>query len=130
MELKDYIHPYINKKIHYKFSYWIEDINEYKFSIYRKEKSAEDNTIKAFKLEEIYKTHEDEIKDLVRIKKKFSIRYLFNLEKMLRGQDDDTSIEELYRLAFGTHSNDEEFYRRPLSKMKYDILTELKMIIK
>ena len=36
-----------------------------------------------------------------------------------------TSDEEIYRLAFGTHIDETKFDRRPLSKMKKDILEEL-----
>lgn len=35
------------------------------------------------------------------------------------------SDKEIYRLAFGTHIDDAQFDRRPLSKMKKDILNEL-----
>jgi len=35
------------------------------------------------------------------------------------------SDKKIYRLAFGTHIDDAQFDRRPLSKMKKDILNEL-----
>ena len=38
------------------------------------------------------------------------------------------SKEEVYRLAFGVHYEDDKFDRRPLSKLKKDILTELGII--
>ncbi|TSE05870.1 hypothetical protein [Aquimarina algiphila] len=127
MNLDDFLHPYVDDNIDYKFSYWIKKYGRYNFSIKRIKDSKEDNTIKAFKLEEIYKTHRDEIHDLVRIKKLYSISYLLKLKKMLNKTGQKTSIEELYRLAFGVHYNESNFHKRPLSKMKKDIIEELKM---
>jgi len=83
--------------------------------IKRLDGSREDNTIKAFKLEELYKTHEDEIRDMVKIKKLYSIQYLLKLKRMLRTVDQNISLEELYRLAFGTYINELDFHKRPLS---------------
>lgn len=49
------------------------------------------------------------------------------LDKML-GNGVNLSKEEVYRLAFGTHLTEDKFDRRPLSKMKRDILTELGIV--
>lgn len=127
MNLDDFIHPYVDEEINYRFSYWIKKYDKYDFSIGRIKDSKEDKTIKAFKLEEIYKTHRDEIHDLVRIKKLYSINYLLKLKKTLNESGKNTSVEELYRLAFGVHYKESDFHKRPLSKMKRDIIEELKM---
>lgn len=128
MSLDDYIHPYVDSNLDYKFSYRIDRYNKYKFQITRSVGSKEDATIKAFKLEEIYATHQDEIADLVRLRKLYSTKYLLQLRKLLSKSDQAISIEELYRLAFGTHINAADFHKRPLSKMKKDILKELNII--
>lgn len=128
MSLDDYIHPYVDSNLAYKFSYLISKYNTYKFKINRVPGSKEDATIKAFKLEEIYSTHEDEIKDLVRLRKLYSPSYLLKLRTLLSEADQKISIEELYRLAFGTHINEVDFHKRPLSKMKKDILMELGVV--
>lgn len=101
MNLNDFIHPYIDNNIDFKFSYWIRKYDKYNFKINRIIGSKEDRTIKAFKLEEIYKTHRDEINDLVKIKKLYSINYLLKLKKTIDKTGQKTSLEELYRLAFG-----------------------------
>lgn len=99
--------------------------------INRNPKSKEDKTIKAFKLEQIYTVHRDEINDLVRIKKLYTIRHLLELQNLLKNKMGPTaSLPELYRLAYGTHYLEKDFHKRPLSKMKRDILEELEMILK
>jgi hypothetical protein len=130
MNTNDYLHPYIPHVIDFKFSYWIESVNKYNFHIKRPFPSKEHNTIKAFKIEEIYETHRDEINDLVRLRRLYSIDYLLKLKSLLKTVDSNVSMEEIYRLAFGTHYNEDNFYKRPLSKMKKDILEELGMILK
>lgn len=128
MRLNEFIHPYVDENINLSFSYDLDKYDKYVFKIKRIEGSREDNTIKAFKLEELYKTHEDEISDMVKIKKLYSIQYLLKLKRMLRTVDQNISLEELYRLAFGTYINELDFHKRPLSKMKKDILKELNII--
>ena len=129
MNTTDFLHPYIPQEIDLKFSYWIESVNKYIFHIKRPSPSKEHNTIKAFKIEEIYETHRDEINDLVRLRKLYSIDYLLKLKGLLQSVDSNVSMEEIYRLAFGAHYNKENFSKRPLSKMKRDILEELGMIL-
>lgn len=130
MNTTDFLHPYIPQDIDLKFSYWIENVNKYMFHIKRPFPSKEHNTIRAFKIEEIYETHRDEINDLVRLRRLYSIDYLLKLKSLLKTVDGNVSMEEIYRLAFGTHYNEENFSKRPLSKMKKDILEELGMILK
>ncbi|UII78589.1 hypothetical protein [Flagellimonas sp. CMM7] len=128
MNLNNYIHPYVDKSINMSFSYRLKKYSKYEFQIIRPLNSKEDNTIKAFKLEEIYLAHEDEIKDLLKIKKLYSIDYIIKLKKLINQVDKNTSTKEIYRLAFGTHINESDFHKRPLSKMKKDILKELNII--
>ncbi|OGS75566.1 MAG: hypothetical protein A3G95_00990 [Flavobacteria bacterium RIFCSPLOWO2_12_FULL_31_7] len=129
MNTSDFLHPYIPEEIDLKFSYWIESVNKYVFHIKRLFPSKEHNTIIAFKIEEIYETHRDEINDLVRLRKLYSIDYLLKLKGLLRSVDSNVSMDEIYRLAFGAHYDKENFSKRPLSKMKRDILEELGMIL-
>jgi len=130
MDTTRFLHPYLPQQIDLKFSYWIESINKYMFHIKRPFPSKEHNTITAFKIEEIYEMHRDEIHDLVRLRRLYSIDYLLKLKGLLKSVDSNVSMEEIYRLAFGTHYNEENFSKRPLSKMKRDILEELGMILK
>jgi len=129
MNTTDFLHPYIPEDIDLKFSYWIEGINKYMFNIKRPFPSKEHNTVEAFKIEQIYETHRDEINDLVRLRRLYSLDYLLKLKSLLKSVDSNISMEEIYRLAFGTHYKNENFSKRPLSKMKRDILEELGMIL-
>ena len=129
MDPANFIHPYMDESIDYKFSFWIEKYDEFDFKIDRVKGSKEDNTIEAFQIEKIYETHRDEIYDLVKLKKLYSVDYLIKLKNLLSEVDSNISMQEIYRLAFGTHYRTEDFHKRPLSKMKKDILTELNMIL-
>lgn len=70
--------------------------------------------------------HEDEIMDLKRLRDIYSDRYLDILYRDILHKSVDK--EEIYRLAFGTYIEEAKFNRRPLSKMKSDILKELGII--
>ena len=129
-ELNTHFHPYHksadpNLLLSYNFSFEHTDYSTFKFKIINNNAFSENST-KAFKLEEIYKMHEDEILDLRKIRDVYSIEYLEMVKKKILLNN--ISDEEIYRLAFGTHIEEELFDRRPLSKMKKDILTELNII--
>lgn len=127
-ELNTHFHPYhksfiINENINYKFSYDYKDYSSFKFKIINNNDFSENST-NAFKLKEIYETHEDEISDLRKLKDVYSDNYLQMLKNNIL-KNTMISDDEIYRLAFGTDINESKFDRRPLSKMKKDILTEL-----
>lgn len=130
-KLSTHFHPYHrdNKnELKYRFSYDHIDYDKFCFKI----KTDDDDkfskdSVNAFQLENIYQAHEDEIEDLRRIKDAYSEDYIKNLEeKILCGISLDRN--EVYRLAFGVHFEEAKFDRRPLSKMKKDILIELGII--
>ncbi|ASK28825.1 hypothetical protein CEY12_01305 [Chryseobacterium sp. T16E-39] len=128
LSLGEHFHPYIdlgkeiNKQI--VFSYYNKKLKSFGFNVRTPKDSKAEKTVKFFKLKEIYETHEDEISDLLRLKDVYSDKYLQMLRKnILKGTS--ISDKEIYRLAFGTHIDDAQFDRRPLSKMKKDILNEL-----
>lgn len=128
LNLNDHFHPYIeiggdiNKQI--VFSYYNKKLKSFGFKMNTPKGSKAEKTVEFFKLKNIYETHEDEIADLYRLRDIYSDKYLEILRKnILAGTK--TSDKEIYRLAFGTHMDEAEFDRRPLSKMKKDILNEL-----
>lgn len=127
--LSTHFHPYFkNPKSDFKytFSYEHRDYSKFSFKI-NPENEFSKRSIKAFELEEIYSAHEDEIEDLRKIKDAYSEDYIEMLEsKILGGITLDR--DEVYRLAFGVHFQEAKFDRRPLSKMKKDILIELGII--
>lgn len=128
--LETHLHPYIDDydSIKIRFTYkFHESVDSVKFRIVSGNEKSK-NTIESFKLEDIYKTHEDEIKDLLRIRQIYSDSYLENLFKMMNKKEVIISNEEMYRLAFSTQLNEYKFKERPLSRMKRDILKELGII--
>lgn len=129
-ELNTHFHPYYKStnpslQLSYNFSYDHVDYSAFKFKIITNNVFSE-NSIKAFKLEEIYKMHEDEIVDLRQIRDVYTVDYLEMVKKKILLNH--ISDEEIYRLAFGTYIEEGKFDRRPLSKMKKDILKDLNII--
>ncbi|HKG08587.1 MAG TPA: hypothetical protein VKB19_19110, partial [Pedobacter sp.] len=59
------------------------------------------------------------------LKKAFTNSYLRSVESILKIP---LLPEEVYRLAFGVYLEDEHLVRRPLSKLKKDILFKLGII--
>lgn len=130
LSLSDYLHPYIDdeKTINndIKFSYYNKSLDSYGFKMDTFSDKGK-NTIEAFKIKEIYETHEEEIKELRRIRDVYSESYIQNLASYHKLS---ISEEEIYRLAFGVYIEETKFEKRPLSKMKKDILIELGIIQK
>ena len=129
--LDDLYHPYYNhrpssgKELKFTFNYDHKDYNNFKFKIDSLNKFTKDSA-DALALEEIYKAHEDEIKDLRNIRDAYSENYIESIEKHILKKH--MGRDEIYRLAFGSHLDDAKHDRRPLSKMKKDILKELGII--
>jgi hypothetical protein len=125
-----HFHPYYknpNEDFIYSFSYDHLDYDRFTFKIIT-HNNFSDRSIKAFELEEIFKAHEDEIADLRKIKDAYSEDYIDMLENQILGSGISLNRDEVYRLAFGVHFQEAQFDRRPLSKMKKDILIELGVI--
>jgi hypothetical protein len=130
LSFSDYYHPYIDDAAeinnNIKFSYYNKTLNTYGFKVDTFSIKGK-NTVDAFKINEIYETHEEEISDLRRIRDIYSESYLQKLSSLYKGV---ISPEEIYRLAFGVYIEESHFEKRLLSKMKKDILIELGIIIK
>jgi hypothetical protein len=127
MMLRTHLHPYIDRP-EFKFTYYNKTYDTYGFSIISTHGSKSHNTVTAFKIKEIYEMHADEIEDLRKIKSTYSESYLTILASQFKGLS--ISEDEMYRLAFGTYNDETLFDRRPLSRMKRDILLELGIIKK
>ena len=135
--LSEHLHPYINDCLDdFRFSY--EYDTKMKDSLTVKLKYSKDRnktkkikkvkeTFDFFKINEIYNAHTDELRDLIKIREAFSDKYLEILSKEIL---DGTNINrsELYQIAFGVYLNDDNISKRPFSKFKKDILTELGII--
>ncbi|MDR7208773.1 hypothetical protein [Flavobacterium piscis] len=129
MKLDLHYHPYLDIEINTKmvFSWKHKDYSNFSFNVRGLSEKGQ-NTIDAFKLQDVYETHEDEIKDLRLIRDTYTDRYLEILATQFKGLS--ISEEEIYRLAFGVHHTDNHFEKRPLSRMKRDILKELGIEVK
>lgn len=125
--IHDTLHPYIIEKLEYQYSYQLNQIDEYQFKLKSAPNSKSEKFVKSFELKDIYETHIEEIKELVEIRKNYTSEYLKLLISTIN-PNLNLSIEEAYRLAFGVYYEPEKFNKRPLSKMKKDILTELGII--
>lgn len=83
-------------------------------------------TINTFQLNAIFSGHSEELKDLFDIRHRFSERYFIELFKTYGSLK--LSEEEVYRIVFGVEYKEDDFYKRPFSKIKKDLLKELGVI--
>ncbi|MFP5438962.1 MAG: hypothetical protein ACLGH8_14350 [Bacteroidia bacterium] len=123
--LRNYVHPYQEeKKQDFKFSYIHKSKKEYNVKIEVVSNSKIANTLKLFKIEEIYDSHSDlELRDLLDLRHKYSENYIDMLvNKTFKGIMDP---EDIYRYIFGIESTKADYHKRSLSKFKYDIIQEL-----
>lgn len=132
--LAEHIHPYLQKDsnpdIQFRPTIATDGISAYSVVIDRKSPSREDNTIKAFALDEIYGIHGRlEVEDLMTFNYAYSDGYLKVLfEEILDNFCKTMTKAEIYRMLFGTEMEPERFSERPLSKLKYDVLKYLHVI--
>jgi hypothetical protein len=133
-DLDNYVHPYVNNVCsQYRYTYLPHDVTSIlgassKLEVEIISEGQPDsakiaNSKNVFKLEQIYNGHTEELTDLFDIRYKLSERYLEELMKTYKHLG--INREEIYKLAFGVHYNEDDFVRRPFSKIKKDILKEL-----
>lgn len=133
-----YIHPFIDNIINefsftsfplnYDSSVGIDEKFNLGFKIIAQSVNNEriKNSINFFKLIELYGAHLDIISELYRKRHIFSEKYIENIQNEYSSLK--LSKAEIYRLVFGNHFNEEDFLKRPFSKVTKDIASELKMI--
>lgn len=117
-------HTKVTQQLNFQFSYDLENHLTAKCKI----KSQNDFTKKSvatMRLAEMYNCHNEEIRELIYLKKAYSLTYLNSLKSILKTPVSD---KDVYRLAFGVYFDDDALNKRPLSKMKKDILSELGII--
>jgi hypothetical protein len=79
-----------------------------------------------FLLETIYQVHTDTVQEVIHKKMAYSNKYLEIISKQYRGLG--LSRKDLYKLAFGAYLNEEDFSKRPLSKLIRDIANHLELL--
>lgn len=138
-DLDNYIHPYIdNCNQLFSFSYAPQDTasatgadtsHKIKINInptvHPQMKRKILRTLNLFRISDTYNGHLEEVSDLLKLRQLMTDQYLATLKKTY---DLSISDDELYRLAFGTYRQEEDFVKRPFSKLKKDILRELGII--
>ena len=81
------------------------------------------NSFDFFKLKDIYEvSHLNEISEIIRKYDTTGGRYLELLSKSLRNK---IPLDELYRIAFGNYYEEQDFEKRPLSKLTKDVVEQL-----
>jgi hypothetical protein len=83
--------------------------------------------VELFKLKEIYEmSHGNEIAEIIKKHEMSSGRYLQLLHKTFPKLG---TIQELYNIAFGNYYLEEDYDKRPLSKLTRDIFEQLKFFV-
>jgi len=83
--------------------------------------------IELFCLNELYANHVDIVQEIIRKRSISNDRYIEILQKTF--QSFNLSIEETYQLAYGNFYRENDFHKRPLSKLTKDIAIELGALI-
>lgn len=126
-KFETHLHPYINDKVNptFKFSYLP---NGEKWSVDFKDiiDAKEKRMLEDFHLKELYHCHDDlEVSELLDLALKNNGQYIENLFKNVLQDFAPKSKEEIYRMLFGTEMLSENQDKRPLSKLKHDLLEEI-----
>ncbi|SDH10196.1 hypothetical protein [Winogradskyella thalassocola] len=128
--LDKHLHPYVDSDVsdRFNFSYdYFKSLDKYNVKIsHRYGDTKAFKTFSDMNLETMFNAHISELQDLISIKKAYSKSYILNMINAYPKAN--LSYDGVYRLAFGTEFKEEDFYKRPFSKFKKDILTELKLI--
>jgi hypothetical protein len=130
LNLTDHIHPYVDitQNEDFQFGYFYStSLNKYRIFVQNAptKKSKSRDTLKAMFVDEIYNVHHPELDELLSIKKNYSQSYIKKMHNLL---DHKLTKEEVYRLLFGVYYENKDFYKRPLGKFKFDILSQLGML--
>jgi hypothetical protein len=90
-------------------------------------KNKIEGNISLFCLADIYKHHSDTVQEIIKLRHMSSDRHIEILQSTYNGFN--LSKEEAYRLAYGNYYVEEEFHKRPLSKLTKDIAIEMQSLI-
>jgi hypothetical protein len=120
--------PYEIKFDDFKFSITPKNINffsigneKYNYDDFEIELFGNKANLELFKLEELYRLHKDIILELLIKKVYYPKSYIDELKKFKFSED------EIYRYLFCNYKKDEDFHKRPLSKLIKDISEELNL---
>lgn len=131
MDLGHYVHPYIDRRTGFRFSY-VPTSDGYAVDIER-EKGVDDayyrkveNTLKLFKLPQIYGAHSGlELKELLELAAENHPDYITTLVKDVTDKL-GVNEEDAYRILFGVEVEEENYLKRPMSKFKSDVMRKIR----
>ncbi len=135
--LATHIHPYVHEDGHPNFTFKVAAAAKkellWEVILDAVPDSKEEKTINDLCLNEIYSMHGmTEVNDLMEFKQKYPTGYLKQLmQDILKDASRNgytLTIEDVYRMLFGTELQQDKFLDRPLSKMKYDILHDMGIV--
>lgn len=131
MDIGHYVHPYIDRKTGFRFSY-VPTSDGYAVDIER-EKDVDDvyyekvqNTLGLFKLPQIYGAHSGlELKELLELAAENHPDYIITLvnDVMIKLGVDES---DAYRILFGVEVEEENYLKRPMSKFKNDVMRKIR----
>lgn len=110
-----------------RFSFEITDVdflNHLKVVIAYQNKRIKDN-INILGLEELYKIHNDVVKELIEKKMLYVDEYICQMSKIL---GENSGFDEINRLITGGYNQEKMYGKRPLSKLITDIAKEIELI--
>ena len=131
MDLTKHVHPYMTelKDDDMTFDYYHSTLQE-KYRVFVKKSGKASgkmlDTTKFLQIDEMYNAHIPELKDLLNLRQAYSENYIDSIADFF--PNSEFTKEEVYRMLFGVELYEKEFFRRPFSKFKYDILVKLEMI--
>jgi len=126
MAWEEILHPYFpqeNEKFKFDFTY-NEDKDSFNVVFRDLTGNKIDKSLKFCHIQSIYQSHADlELRDLYYLRLKYPDNYINGLMEKLHLHEPDEN--EKYRLIFGISKDEKDYYQRPLSKFKNDIIEEL-----
>lgn len=128
--LTDQVHPYVDstqtEEFVFKYKY-NSSLSKYRIFLQDVDSlnSKARKTLQGMYIDEMYNSHQSELRDLIKIKKNYSKSYIASIEKLF---GNNLSKEEVYRILFGVEFDSTIFHKLPLSKFKSDILKDLNII--
>lgn len=88
--------------------------------------NKDSGNIKIFKLQNVYKLHNDSVEEIHAKFDKSSPHYIGSISKIISQLK--TSEEEFYRFHFRNYFDSKDFHKRPLAKLDKDIYDKFKLI--
>ncbi len=135
--LETHIHPYVhenddhkkdartaNPKFSFSYKKGLDDTWDIDFENLTDEK--EKRMVEEFRLKDLYRMHyQQELGDLINLARYNNKHYIKDLLHYVMTNKEAPTVDEAYRMLFGTEYDVENQDRRPLSKVKHDLIEKI-----